>query len=153
MELEELYSLLPEGSFSDFNSFTSFVNENGASAFYPLVDSSIYPTEESFTETLKKKDLSKDMDSFGGDGLSDSFTITRDGDFSTIEYDPYENFTTLNPKSEFDKKFTANTKRLASGTKPHNHFFIFGDTKTPQKIKKKPCGVQVVCDAAQVPAI
>lgn len=115
MELEELYSLLPEGSFSDFNSFASFVNENGAAAFYPLVDSSIYPTEESFTESLKKKDLSQDMDSFGGDGLSDSFTITRDGDFSTIEYDPYENFTTLNPKSEFDKKFTANTKRLASG--------------------------------------
>jgi len=115
MELEELYSLLPEGSFSDFNSFASFVNENGAAAFYPLVDSSIYPTVESFTESLKKKDLSQDMDSFGGDGLSDSFTITRDGDFSTIEYDPYKNFTTLNPKSEFDKKFTANTKRLASG--------------------------------------
>ena len=53
MELEELYSLLPEGSFSDFNSFASFVNENGAAAFYPLVDSSTYPTEDSFTESLK----------------------------------------------------------------------------------------------------
>ena len=115
MELEELYSLLPKGSFSDFNSFATFVNENGAAAFYPLVDASIYPTEESFSESLKKKDLSKDMDFSSGDSFSDSFTTTRDGEVTTIEYDPYKDLETENPSSEFDKKFKANTKRIASG--------------------------------------
>tara|TARA_R100001594_G_scaffold102269_1_gene136958 strand:+ start:781 stop:6021 length:5241 start_codon:yes stop_codon:yes gene_type:complete len=130
MEIEELYSLLPEGAFPDLKSFAVFVNENGASAFYPLVDKSVYPTVDIFEQSLKKKDPSElNTDSLLGDGSSDLFTTDESGEIGVFDtgreptkLDTWEDFTYAfqnptyrTPETEADKKFDAATKRIASG--------------------------------------
>lgn len=53
--MEEIYEMLPEGIFNDFNGFSEYVNQNGIKSVYEMLPEGIFNDEQGFLDYAEKK--------------------------------------------------------------------------------------------------
>ena len=53
--MEEIYEMLPEGIFNDFNGFSEYVNQNGIKSVYEMLPEGIFNDEQGFLDYVEKK--------------------------------------------------------------------------------------------------
>ena len=57
--MEEIYQILPEGIFNDFNGFSEYVNQNGIQSVYEMLPEGIFNDEKGFMDYASKLKLSE----------------------------------------------------------------------------------------------
>ena len=55
LEIEDIYSLLPEGTFSNIEAFKNYVETAGIESIYPAIPEGTFSSEEAFVKLYKKK--------------------------------------------------------------------------------------------------
>jgi len=71
LEIEDIYSLLPEGTFSNIEAFKKYVETAGIESIYPAIPEGTFSSEEAFVKLYKKK--KEVTESISETGSSDSF--------------------------------------------------------------------------------
>ena len=71
LEIEDIYSLLPEGTFSNIEAFKNYVETAGIESIYPAIPEGTFSSEEAFVKLYKKK--KEVTESISETGSSDSF--------------------------------------------------------------------------------
>jgi len=50
LEIEDIYSLLPEGTFSNIEAFKKYVETDGIESIYPAIPEGTFSSEEAFVK-------------------------------------------------------------------------------------------------------
>ncbi len=74
--MEEIYEMLPEGIFNDFNGFSEYVNQNGIKSVYEMLPEGIFNDEQGFLDYAEKKNPIV-TPSNGGKVVTESTTETE----------------------------------------------------------------------------